>query len=275
MGVISDFQLINAGKRDQAILVVSFGTSYNESRKKNIGAIERTIAEEFPEYDICRAFTSRMIIDKLKKRDGLEIDSVNMALDRAIDHGVRKMIVQPTHLMNGYEYMKLVDILKGYENRFEKMMLGAPLLTDDRDFDAVIQAITAVTASFDDGETAVCLMGHGTEAVSNRIYRELQEKLIAAGYENYYIGTVEEGPLVEELIHAINKKGIYQRVVLEPLMVVAGDHAHHDMGGDSEDSWKNRFESAGYKVECLLRGLGEIPEIRDIYVDHVRNAAEM
>ena len=260
---------------DQAILVVSFGTSYNESRDKNIGAIEHAIKAAFPEYDVCRAFTSQMILDKLKMRDGIEIDNVRMALDRATDNRVRRIIVQPTHLMDGFEYMKLVNILKEYAHQFEEMLLGAPLLSDDRDFDLVIEIITEATRQFDDGETAICWMGHGTEAASNGVYTKLQHKLRERGYAHHYIGTVEEGPLVEELVHAVNEKGIYRRIILEPLMVVAGDHANHDMAGNGEDSWKKRFQAAGYQVEYLLRGLGELAGIQNLYAEHVRKAVKI
>lgn len=258
----------------KVILVVSFGTSYNDSRDITIGAIEGAIAEAFPDYEVRRAFTSQIIIDKLKERDGLEIDNVEEALDRAVADGVTTLVVQPTHLMDGYEYTDLSNALEQYKDKFDKVVIGAPLLTEDADYEAVVSAITAHTASYDDGETAVCFMGHGTEADSNAVYGALQDRLAAAGYENYYIGTVEAEPSIDDVLEALNAKGTYKRVVLEPLMVVAGDHANNDMAGDEEDSWKTILTGAGYEVECLLEGLGQIPEIQQIYVQHTQAAID-
>lgn len=257
-----------------AILVVSFGTSYNDSREATIGAIEEAITKAFPDYEVRRAFTSQIIIDKLKERDGLEIDNVEEALDRAVADGITTLVVQPTHLMDGYEYTDLADALKDYEDKFDQVVLGDPLLTGDGDFDAVIKAITEKTASYDDGETAICFMGHGTEADSNGIYAKMQDKLTEAGYENYYIGTVEAEPTLDDVIAAINEKGTYKKVVLEPLMVVAGDHANNDMAGDEEDSWKTIITGEGYEVECILEGLGQISAIQDIYVAHTQAAVD-
>jgi sirohydrochlorin cobaltochelatase len=254
-----------------AILVVSFGTSYNDSRDITIGAIENAIQDAYPQYEVRRAFTSQIIIDKLKERDGLEIDNVTEALDRAVADGIKTLIVQPTHLMNGYEYTDLADELENYKDKFENISLGEPLLTSDSDFEAVTQAIVEATSSYDDGETAICFMGHGTEADSNSVYAKLQDTLAADGYENYYIGTVEAEPSLDDVIEAIDGKG-YKKVILEPLMVVAGDHANNDMAGDDDDSWKSVLESRGYQVECVIKGLGQFESIQKIYVDHVTAA---
>lgn len=259
---------------DQAILVVSFGTSYNESRETSIGAIEKAIQTANPEYEVRRAFTSRMIINKLKKRDGLVIDNFKEALDRAIADGIRTLIVQPTHIMDGYEYIDLADELEVYKDKFERVALGAPVLASDDDFDAVIKAITEETASYDDGETAICFMGHGTEAAANSVYARLQDRITEAGYSHYYIGTVEAGPSLDDVFALIDGKRMYKRIILEPLMVVSGDHANNDMAGSGEDSWKNVFEREGYEVECVLRGLGELPDIQKIYISHARTAID-
>lgn len=259
---------------NQVILVVSFGTSYNDSREVTIGAIEKAIEEANPDYEVRRAFTSQIIIDKLKERDGLEIDNVEEALDRAVADGIKTLVVQPTHLMNGFEYTDLETALKDYEGKFDKVVLAQPLLTSDADFDAVISAITEHTESYDDGETAICFMGHGTEADSNAVYAKLQEKITAAGFENYFVGTVEAEPSLEDVIAAVKEKGSYKKVVLEPLMVVAGDHANNDMAGDEEDSWKSTFEAEGFEVECLLEGLGQNEAIQKIYVEHTKEAID-
>lgn len=259
---------------NQVILVVSFGTSYNDSREVTIGAIEKAIEEANPDYEVRRAFTSQIIIDKLKERDGLEIDNVEEALDRAVADGIKTLVVQPTHLMNGFEYTDLETALKDYEGKFDKVVLAQPLLSSDADFDAVISAITEHTESYDDGETAICFMGHGTEADSNAVYAKLQEKITAAGFENYFVGTVEAEPSLEDVIAAVKEKGSYKKVVLEPLMVVAGDHANNDMAGDEEDSWKSTFEAEGFEVECLLEGLGQNEAIQKIYVEHTKEAID-
>lgn len=257
-----------------AILVVSFGTSYNDSRDVTIGAIEEDIQNAFPDYEVRRAFTSQIIIDKLEERDGLDIDNVEEALDRAVKDGIKNLVVQPTHLMDGYEYTDLKDALSEYEEKFDQIVLGEPLLSSDADFDAVVKGITEKTKSYDDGETAICFMGHGTEADSNSVYAKMQDTLADAGYENYYIGTVEAEPTLDDVLAAVAAKGTYKKVVLEPLMVVAGDHANNDMAGNEEDSWKAIIESNGYEVECLLEGLGQIEAIRDIYVAHTQAAVD-
>lgn len=264
------------GKKEdkKVILVVSFGTSYNDSRDITIGAIEDDITAAFPEYEVRRAFTSQIIIDKLKERDGLEIDNVEEALDRAVADGVNVLVVQPTHLMDGYEYNDLVDALKEYEGKFDKVAIGAPLLSSDADFEAVAKAIAEETASYDDGETAICFMGHGTEAASNQVYPTMQEKLTALGYENYFVGTVEAEPSLEDVMAAVGAEGKYKKVVLEPLMVVAGDHANNDMAGDEEDSWKVQFTNAGYDVTCLIQGLGQNAAVRELYVAHTQAAID-
>lgn len=258
---------------DTAVLVVSFGTSYNDSRDITIGAVENAIAKAHPEYEVRRAFTAQIIIDKLKERDGLEIDNVTEALDRAVADGVQNLIVQPTHLMDGLEYMDLMAELGEYKEDFASISVGDPLLTSDADFEGVITAITDATKEYDDGETAIVFMGHGTEAESNQVYTAMQDKLAAGGFENYYIGTVEAEPSLDTVVSALKENGTYKKVVLEPLMVVAGDHANNDMAGDEEDSWKTALEAEGYEVECLLRGLGELEGIQKIYVEHMEQAS--
>ncbi len=254
-----------------AILVVSFGTSYNDSREKTIGAVENAIAKAYPQYEVRRAFTSQIIIDKLKERDNLSIDNVQEALDRAVADGIKTLIVQPTHLMDGYEYNDLKEELTNYEGRFDAIKLGAPLLTSDEDFDKVIDAITKDTESFNDGKTLVAFMGHGTEADSNEVYEKLNTKLHEKNFKNYYVGTVEAEPDLWDVINYAEDNS-FSTIVLQPLMVVAGDHANNDMAGDEEDSWKSQMTSEGFQVTPVLKGLGEIEAIQQIYVEHVAAA---
>ena len=259
------------GIGEKELLVVSFGTSFNDNRRLTIGAIEQSLQAAFPDWSVRRAFTSQIIIDHVAKRDGEIIDNVHDALERAIANGVRILVVQPTHLMDGYEYNDLANELAEYADAFEQVVLGKPLLGIDRDFDMVAEAIVAATAEYDDGETAICFMGHGTEADSNGIYAKMQTILSEAGCEHYYIGTVEAEPSLEDVLKLV-KAGSYRRVVLRPLMIVAGDHANNDMAGDEDDSWKSAFEDAGYEVVCVVEGLGQLPMVHRLITEHAAEA---
>ncbi|MCI8454412.1 MAG: sirohydrochlorin cobaltochelatase [Lachnospiraceae bacterium] len=261
------------GIGEKELLVVSFGTSYNDSRRLTIGAVEAALETAFPEFSVRRGFTSQIIIDHIKKRDQVTIDNVGEALDRAVANGVKTLVIQPTHLMNGLEYRDLVNEAAKHSEAFERIAMGKPLLTTEEDFAAVAKAITAATAEYDDGETAICFMGHGTEADSNAVYEKLQTVLKESGFAHYYVGTVEAEPTLEDIL-AMVEAGGYKRVVLQPLMVVAGDHANQDMAGAGEGSWKSVFESAGYEVECVLCGLGELEDIQALFVEHARQAVE-
>lgn len=261
-----------AQKVKPAILVVSFGTSFNDSRHITIGAIESAIREKFPDYDVRRAFTSQIIIDKLKERDGVVIDNVEEALDRLVADKVQEIVVQPTHLMNGYEYDDLAKALESYKDKFKKVALGEPLLSSDDDYYKVIAALASVSERYDDGKTALVFMGHGTEAESNKVYSTLQDKLSAEGKKNYFIGTVEATPSIEDVLKGVKAAGL-KKAVLRPLMVVAGDHANNDMA-DLEDpeSWASQLTAAGIEVECVLEGLGQIVEIDELYAAHAADA---
>lgn len=258
---------------DNELLVLSFGTSYNDSRRLTIGAIEGDLEKAFPDFSVRRGFTANIIIDHVQRRDNILIDDVDAALERAVNNGVKNLVVQPTHLMHGLEYDELVEEVGNYSDAFDQVVFGEPLLNSDDDFARVEKAITEWTASYDDGETAICFMGHGTEADSNEVYQKMQDLLTKDGYTNYFVGTVEAQPSLDDVLAKV-QAGNYKRVVLEPLMVVAGDHANNDMAGDEDGSWKKTFEDAGYEVECLLRGLGENEDIRAIYVDHAKAAID-
>lgn len=259
------------GIGEKELLAASFGTSYQDTRCRTIGAIEEELERAFPEYSVRRGFTSRMIINRVKTRDQIAIDSLEEALKRAADNKVRHLIVQPTHMMDGFEYTALVNKVEEYSHQFEQTTVGKPLLSSEEDFQAVIQALTEETEEYDDGETAFCFMGHGTEAQANQVYGKLQEMFRTAGHENYFIGTVEAEPALEEVLAQV-KKGPYKRSVLQPLMIVAGDHVNNDMAGEEEGSWKKAFEEAGYEVSCILRGLGELEKIRRIFIKHAKEA---
>lgn len=259
------------GIGETELLVVSFGTSFNDNRRLTIGAIEEAMEDAFPDYSIRRGFTAQIVIDHIQRRDGEVIDNMTQALDRAVDNGVKTLIVQPTHLMDGFEYNDVVDEVAQYADAFDKIVMGTPLLTSDEDFQIVAQAMVDATQQYDDGKTAVCFMGHGTEAQSNAIYAKMQKVLTDGGHVNYFVGTVEAEPSLDTVLELV-KAGNYEKVVLQPMMIVAGDHANNDMAGEDEDTWKTAFEGAGYQVECVLKGLGEYEAIRQLLVDHVKDA---
>ena len=256
---------------ENELLVVSFGTSYNDNRAATIGAVESAMETAFPDYAVRRGFTANIIIEHVQRRDGVVIDDVTEALARAKANGVKNLLVQPTHLMNGYEYGDLVKELEACAGDFESVKIGAPLLTTDEDFAVVAQAMVDAAAGHDDGKTAVCYMGHGTEAASNGIYARMQKHLSDSGHDNFFVGTVEAEPTAEDLVKLV-KAGGYEKVVLRPMMIVAGDHANNDMAGDGEDSWKSVFTAAGFQVECEINGLGELEAIQQLLAAHAGEA---
>ncbi len=258
---------------EKELLVVSFGTSYNDNRRLTIGAIENALEVAFPDFSVRRAFTSQIIIDHVFQRDGEVIDNVTQALDRAVENGVKTLVVQPTHLMSGYEYNDLADELAEYADAFESIAMGVPLLDTDDDFATVADALAKATEAYNDDETAICLMGHGTEAESNKVYAKMQTVMDKAGHNNIFIGTVESTPSVEDVL-AMVQAGNYKKVVLRPMMIVAGDHANNDMAGDEPDSWKSIFEAAGYEVTCVVEGLGSLGEIQSLIVQHAQAAVD-
>jgi len=261
-------------KREKpVILVVSFGTSYNDSREKTIGAIENKIRAAYGnEYEVRRAFTSQFIINKLKKRDGLVIDTVDQALQRCIDDGIKTLVVQPTHVMGGKEDDEMKKTVAQFADKFETISIGTPLLTTEEDYEETVQVLTRVTSSSDDGKTAIVFMGHGTTHPANSTYATLQTFINRAGYgDRYFIGTVEATPTLQDMIDKVTATG-FKKVVLQPFMIVAGDHANNDMAGDGDESWKTAFEKAGFQVTCVIKGLGEIPEIQDLFVKKTADA---
>ena len=257
----------------KAIVVVSFGTSYNESREATIEAIEADITAAYPDWDVYRAFTAQTIIDKLKDRDGLDIDNVGQAMTRLVEEGYGTVLVQPTHVMNGFEYDDVVAEVGLYEEYFDKLVIGTPLLTEHADYEAVIDALLADNEVVGSEDTALVFMGHGTEHFANATYSQVESMMHAEGYENVFVGTVEGFPSIDEVLAELTASGA-TKVVLRPFMVVAGDHANNDMAGDEEDSWKSILTDAGFEVECVLEGLGQNEAIRALYVEHVQKTIE-
>ena len=278
---------------ENELLVVSFGTSFNDSRVADIKGIEDALAEANPDWSVRRAFTAQIIINHIQARDGEAIDNMDQALDRAVANGVKNLVVQPTHLMHGAEYDELMEAVDAYKDKFESVKVAEPLLGEvgadasaiNADKKAVAEAITAEavkTAGFDtldaakeDG-VAFVFMGHGTSHNAKVSYSQMQAQMKDLGYENVFIGTVEGKPeetACENVIAAVSEAG-YTKVVLRPLMVVAGDHANNDMAGDDDDSWKSMFNASGKfeSVDCQIAGLGEIEAIQNLYVAHTAEA---
>ncbi|SDH29972.1 Cobalamin biosynthesis protein CbiK, Co2+ chelatase [Pseudobutyrivibrio sp. 49] len=276
---------------ENEILVVSFGTSFNDSRVNDIGGVEKAIAEANPDWSVRRAFTAQIIINHILARDNEKIDNVKQALDRAVDNGVKNLVVQPTHLMHGAEYDELMEAVDAYADKFESVKVAEPLLGQvgkdaaevNKDKETVAKAVVAEAVSvggFDsldaaaDEGVAFVFMGHGTSHTAKVTYSQMQTQMNDLGYKNVFIGTVEGEPeetSCENIIAAVKEAG-YTKVVLRPLMVVAGDHANNDMAGDDDDSWKSMFTADGSfeSVDCQISGLGGIEEVQKIYVEHTK-----
>ncbi|MDL2318025.1 sirohydrochlorin cobaltochelatase [Eubacteriales bacterium OttesenSCG-928-A19] len=255
------------------ILVVSFGTSYNDTREATIEAIENDIAAAYPEYEVRRAFTAQTVIDILAERDGLEIDNVTGAMERLIADGVKKVVIQPTLVMAGYEYDDVVAEVAPYADQFEYFAIGKPLLTSMEDYEAVTQALLASNEYAGSEDTAIVFMGHGTHHPSNAVYSMMVNYMRSRGYENVFMGTVESFPLIDDVIAELGASE-YKKVVLYPFMIVAGDHANNDMAGEEEDAWAVLLAEEGYEVESELVGLGEYEGIRAVFLEHLRAAIE-
>ena len=253
-------------KIKRAILVVSFGTSYEETRKKNIERIEEDIRQMYPGFCHYRAWTSGRIIRKLFQRDGIRIPDVRDAMEQMEADGITEVIVQPTHVINGIENEKMTEDILAYRDHFLKIIIVAPLLTTDEDRNHVIQVMAG--AFRPDPKEALIFMGHGTEHFANIVYGELDLLFKNMGHQNIFMGTVEAEPTVRSLVEKM-KKLHYRKVILSPFMIVAGDHATNDLAGDEQDSWKSIFEREGFEVSCVLKGLGEYEGIRQIFCGHV------
>lgn len=280
---------------ENELLVVSFGTSYNDSRVADIKGIEDALQEAYPDWSVRRAFTAQIIINHVQARDGEVIDNMQQALDRAVENGVKNLVVQPTHLMHGAEYDEMMEVLDSYNDKFESVSVAEPMLGEvgddatviNEDKAAVAEAIAnaavkdagyeTMDAAAEDG-TAFVFMGHGTSHTAKVTYSQMQTQMGELGYKNVFIGTVEGEPeetACAAVIEAVKDAG-YKKVVLRPLMVVAGDHAENDMAGAEEDSWKSMFEASGAfeSVDTQITGLGSLPEVQQLFVEHTKTAME-
>ena len=280
---------------ENELLVVSFGTSFNDSRAEDIKGIEDALAEAFPDWSVRRAFTAQIIINHVQARDDEHIDNMQQALDRAVANGVKNLVVQPTHLMHGAEYDEMVEAIDEYKDKFESVAIAEPMLGEvgadatviNDDKAAVAKAVTdaavasagydSMEAAAEDG-TAFVFMGHGTSHTANVTYNQMQTQMENLGFTNAFIGTVEGEPedtACDVVIDKVKDAG-FKKVILRPLMVVAGDHANNDMAGDDDDSWKSMFEASGEfdSIDCQIEGLGRIEAVEDLYVEHTQAAID-
>ena len=278
---------------EKELLVVSFGTSFNDSRVADIKSIEDALQAANPDWSVRRAFTAQIIINHIQARDGEKIDNMDQALERAIANGVKQLVVQPTHLMHGAEYDEMCAAIDKVRDKFESVEIAEPMLGEvgsdatviNADKEAVAKAVVAAalsesgyesTAAAKEAGVAYVLMGHGTAHVAKVTYSQMATQMDKLGYENVFIGTVEGEPedtSCEAVIASVKEAG-YTTVVLRPLMVVAGDHANNDMAGADEDSWKTMFEAAGLTVNCQISGLGRIADVQALYVAHTKAAID-
>ena len=280
---------------ENELLVVSFGTSFNASRAADIKGIEDALQAAYPDWSVRRAFTAQIIINHVQARDGEKIDNMQQAMDRAVANGVKNLVVQPTHLMHGAEYDEMMEMIDDYRDKFESVAVAEPLLGEvgadatviNEDKEAVAKAVTAeavATAGYDSVEaaakdgTAFVFMGHGTSHTAKVSYSQMQTVMQTLGYDNVFIGTVEgepESTSCENVIEAVKAAG-YTKVVLRPLMVVAGDHANNDMAGADEDSWLSQFEASGAfdSVDCQIAGLGGVADVQQLYIAHTKAAID-
>ena len=277
---------------EKELLVVSFGTSFNDSRVADIKSVEDALQEANPDWSVRRAFTAQIIINHIQARDGEKIDNMDQALERAVANGVKQLVVQPTHLMHGAEYDEMCAAIDKVRDQFDSVEIAEPLLGEvgddatviNADKEAVAKVVAAAleesgyetTAAAKDAGVAYVLMGHGTAHVAKVTYSQMATQMAELGYENVFVGTVEGEPeetSCEAVIEAVKNAG-YTTVVLRPLMVVAGDHANNDMAGADDDSWKTMFEAAGFTVNCQISGLGRIADVQALYVAHTKAAID-
>lgn len=276
---------------DKALLVVSFGTSFKETREKTIAALEKDLKAAFPDRRFYRAWTSNRIIKKVKETEGLEVDRIEEAMDRMKADGIRDVLVQPTHMMYGYENARLAKLLGERKSDFDVIRVGLPMLVSEADIDFMSEAVIGEYEEVKEGKAALVLMGHGSpggpdkdvktpDDDPNKVYKDQEESFHRLGYDKIFVGTVEAVPTLEDVLAKLEncrgeQDGPVNKVYLAPYLIVAGDHATNDMAGDDPDSWKNRIAAAGFEVVPVIKGLGEYASVRKRFVEHAEAAEEI
>ena len=256
----------------KALLVISFGTTFNDTREKTIDRIEEDLSRAFPDRKFYRAWTSGFIRKRLLSRDGTEIDGPEEAFERMKADGVTDVLVQPTHIMPSEEYNKVLKAITGFSDGIGKVNVGDPLLTSEKDLDETAESMISVFGGLESG-TGLVFMGHGSPTGPNKVYTDLEKTFRSKGYDRTFVGTVEAEPGLSDMVRKAKESGL-KKVILTPLLVVAGDHAVNDLAGDGEDSWKSVFIKEGFEVNCVVKGLGEYEKIRNMFLRHAKEALD-
>lgn len=257
----------------KGILAVSFGTSYEKTRKRTIDAIEAALSDAFPDRVLYRAWTSRRILKKLEETKGIHYDTIPEAMERMKRDHVTDLLVQPTHMLDGLENRTMIEEIQKYQDQFTCIRIGKPMLSDETDKEALTEAVIKIFPELND-QNMLALMGHGSPHITEGIYESLDEQFREKGYPNICVGTVEHEPGFDGILERASRQKP-QKIFLAPLMIVAGDHAQNDMAGEDEDSWKSQLERKGFQTVCVLKGLGEYPQIREIFVRHAQQAEKL
>ncbi|MCR5612603.1 sirohydrochlorin cobaltochelatase [Treponema sp.] len=271
VAVCANAQVENHSSKKE-IIIASYGTTYDKTRTITIGGIENAFREAFPDYKIERVFTFQVFIDALKKKNKLKVLNIEEALEKALSEGVEEIVIQPTFVLTGNELNKFFDRAKEYESKFKKMTICAPLITNDTEMKEVAKIFVERTSKYDDGQTAVCIMGHGNDSDSNLMYKKMEKYLHKIGKTNYFVGTVHDDNSVSEILEALSDRKDCKNVVLIPMMITAGEHIIHDMAGEDDDSWKNIFSKNNYKVICIFEGMGQNYEFQEMFVNQTKKA---
>ena len=248
------------------IIVASYGTSYNKTRTITIGGIECAIKEVFSDYRVERVFTAEMFIKRLIKNELVKVMNINEALEKALKEGIEEIVIQPTFVLPGNELKEFFNEAKKYEKKFKKMIISTPLINSEEDMHRVADVFIERAEEFNDNQTAICIMGHGNNSDSNKMYKEMETYLHSIGKTNFFVGTVHEASSTDAIISELEKRGGYKNVVLIPMMITAGEHIISDMAGDGDESWKTIFTKAGYNVTCIFEGMGQWYSIQRMFV---------
>jgi len=269
---VSVYAQVENHSSKKEIIVASYGTTYNKTRTITIGGIENAFREAYPDYKIQRVFTFQYFIDKLQSKAGLKVLNIEEALEKAISEGVEEVVIQPTFVLSGNELNKFIERAKAYESKFKKMTISSPLITTKEDMKAVARIFVDRTAEYDDGKTAICIMGHGNDSESNKMYKQMEKYLHKSGKKNYFVGTVHDDSSVDEILKVMHKRDCYKNVVLIPMMITSGEHIINDMAGEGPESWKSIFSRLGFNVTCIFEGMGQYYDIQMMFVNHTRKA---
>ncbi len=255
----------------QGILIVSFGTTYKETREKNIERLAATVRENFPDWSIYQAYSSNKVRSILKTRDNIVVNSTREALKQMKADGVNEVAVLPTHIIDGIENNLMKQVIKAESHLFQKVSIASALLEGEEYYKLISKALWQEINELAQDDPVI-FMGHGSSHEADGNYEVLEAELRAVSGKEVYIATVEGSTTIEAVVERLNAVSTVKgRVLLLPFMLVAGDHAINDMAGE-EDSFASLLIEKGYQPECILKGIGEYAMIRNIYIRHLREA---